>query len=51
MYQYLHTNGQIINKPDGVMWNTRPEDYFDNDFVVCWWHIDDETGETDARGC
>jgi len=45
MYKYKHINGKIIEKPDVVVQN--PSEYFDSDFVVYWWHIDDETNYTD----
>jgi len=47
MYQYLHTNGKIINKVDYPVNSMGVYEYFDSPFVIGWWHVNDETGEID----
>jgi len=49
MYQYKHTNGQIISKPDHPVDHMGTFEYFDSPYVVAWWHINDETGQCDKH--
>jgi len=42
-YYYLHTNGALIHKNSSVVDSLGASDYFDSDFVVKWWVMDDES--------
>lgn len=40
-YWYLHTNGEFIHKPFGVVdMGGGPEEYFDSPFVQEWWRVE-----------
>jgi len=39
VYYYLHENGELIEKPTGVVDSMGPFDYFDSPFVVRRWLV------------
>lgn len=47
---YLHTNGDLIWKPEAVFYGTTVEDYFDSVLVVRYWVIPKKspTGDVDC---
>ena len=41
-YYYLHTNGGLIHKSALAVDSMGAGEYFDSDFVVTWWLVDDQ---------
>jgi hypothetical protein len=48
-YIYLHTNGELIYKNAFCVDSMGAWDYFDSDFVVKWWFVENEEQLCDVK--